>query len=744
MNPLLRSKTLPALLAGLLISCTCAFPALAQQAAPTTADSQADDETVILNVFQVTDSRDVGYSTTNAIGVTRTNTALIDTPQAINVINQAFMQDFQPSEVFDVLQYVPGVSIESNVGDSVMIRGYTVRDHYTNGIIDNQYQSQAGAEPFNFQRLEVLKGPSALVYGSTAIGGVLNRVRKEPLWKEQGEIAVTVGNHGQLKAEFDYTKPINDKVSVRLIATGRDENMVNNVAVKFAYLHRWTATPQVTWKISDRVQLKLVGELLEEKGFKHWGELAMWYPTSTVFGEVELPFGLTKEEGGITTWGVLPRDFTVSSPQGYSRNRKHAPYMYLETQPTDNLAVRLTSTATWWDHEAEDVFPHSGGISYDAAEQAYRIRRGWRDYSDDQFFFTSAVDAVYDLQLASHSHKILAIAQYNQKSLFQNYENLNTGETNYLYLTDDPNYYFSPQMPTYTHARTQRYDHSAAWAIRDHIQFFGDKLQFVAGIRYDDYDTKTNNLLTGQEGELNRGHAYTHRYGAVVKPSRSYSVFFSHATNYTPNYGAQPDGRPFKPLEGILDEVGLKANFFDGRLSGTLSAYDLRMTNIKERDPDPERPGFYIQTARQRTQGLELDMHWQMLESLQVGFGGALQDARLPAPTPPALYNVARNVPRYTASFTTRFAPREGALKGWAAGLGLTWKDAVAAWTTSNYWLPASWSASAWTSYNWKDYKFQLNVMNVTDEWNLTRAVNHYQVFQGPMRVVKFRVSRRF
>src|SRR5690606_691591 len=122
---------------------------------------------------------------------------LIDTPQAVNVINQEFMKDAVPSELYDVLKYVSGIGLESNVGDSVMIRGYTVRGQYTDGLADNQNQSQAGAEPFLFERLEIMKGPSALIYGSHATGGVLNRVRKAPDFKTRGEVAAMFGNHNQ-------------------------------------------------------------------------------------------------------------------------------------------------------------------------------------------------------------------------------------------------------------------------------------------------------------------------------------------------------------------------------------------------------------------------------------------------------------------------------------------------------------------------------------------------------------------
>src|SRR5687768_10824281 len=88
------------------------------------AEARGEEEAIRLKEFVVTDSQDLGYSTTNAIGVTRTNTALIDTPTTINVINRQFMEDFQVGELFDALKYVAAVTIESNVGDSTMICGY--------------------------------------------------------------------------------------------------------------------------------------------------------------------------------------------------------------------------------------------------------------------------------------------------------------------------------------------------------------------------------------------------------------------------------------------------------------------------------------------------------------------------------------------------------------------------------------------------------------------------------------------
>src|SRR6185436_18258359 len=206
--------------------------ASAQTTTATKSNSATGDETVTLKEFIVTDSADLGYSTPNAIGLTRSNEALIDTPQTINVLNQQFLQDFNPVELADVYQLVPGVTIESNVGDSTMIRGYTVRDQFTDGMVDNQNQSQMGAEPYQYERIEVLKGPAGLVYGSTNIGGLTNRVRKAPKWKPRGELAVTYGSFKYTKTEFDYTTPIGKNFATRLVATYFDTpESINGVKV---------------------------------------------------------------------------------------------------------------------------------------------------------------------------------------------------------------------------------------------------------------------------------------------------------------------------------------------------------------------------------------------------------------------------------------------------------------------------------------------------------------------------------
>jgi outer membrane receptor for ferric coprogen and ferric-rhodotorulic acid len=313
----------------------------------------------VLEQFVVNATQDNGYSTTNAIGVTRMNTPLIDIPQAVNVLTREFLTDTNAGELYDALKYVSGVAIESNVGDSVMIRGYTVRGQHTDGFADNQNQSQAGSEPFLFERLEVLKGPSALVYGSHAIGGVLNRVRKTPQWKPAGLLSLTVGDHAQYKGEFDYTAPLSDKLAYRLLSVYREEDLVNGVETKHAHFERWNLDPMVTFRPTKKMQLRIVGEFMHEDGFKHWGDNAQLQPFVA---------------NGATTFGQLTRDFTFSDEQSQSGNDKRAVWASLETEVNEHWSLRLAGYVNRWYHDTTDILPSGIQANNQLMNRTWRAR----------------------------------------------------------------------------------------------------------------------------------------------------------------------------------------------------------------------------------------------------------------------------------------------------------------------------------------------------------------------------------
>lgn len=711
----------------------------AKPPATSASSSGSGEEAVKLKEFVVTDSEDVGYSTPNAIGVGRFPTALIDTPQTINVLNRQFMDDFQAAELFDVLKYVAAVSIESNVGDSVQVRGYTVRDQYTDGVVDNQNQSQMGAEPFQFERIEVMKGPSALVYGSTAIGGVTNRVRKTPLWKPKGEIGLTLGNHDQLKTDFDYTTPLSKQVSTRLVATYRTEGIVNNVAARFAYARRYNINPMLTWRLTPTTQLRVVGEILHEKSFKHWGENGMFQPFTPVKGYTIVPFGRTLAQGGFTTWGLLDRDFTFADPQAHVRNDKQAGSVYFEMQPTPELMVRFFGTASFWDHFVEDIIPV--GMAANNTE----MTRLWRTIGNDDFYLTGGLDSSYRLKLPGQDHRILFVSQYTTRRLWQEIVQDTANPIGNLSLFNPVYSGYTPKTPRRTNYQfTNAGNHN--FAAQDHLRLFDEKFQVVGGARFDKFNTRTDNVLTSNNpGRTNFGDAWTYKYGAIFKPTKAWSMFYNHSETYAPNFGSQPDGSLFEPQLGTIEEGGFKLAVLDGRIAGTISMYDLQLQNLLTADPDPVRAaqGWRIQIAKQKTQGVEADIFVTVTRNWSFNIGGAKMEVSLPS----GLY--PRGSPRSTANFNTRyrFSSGEGPLgflKGLAVGGGIMHKGPAPVDALNSYYLPKYTVGDVFANYSWGKYRFALNVNNVTDKWYLARAVSKEQVFQGSDRIVKFRVTRTF
>ncbi len=691
--------------------------AFGQTPAPAASGSTSPTEPpTVLSEFVVSDTQDIGYATTNAIGVTRTNTAIIDTPQAVNVINQEFLRDAVAGELFDVLKYVSGVSIESNVGDSVMIRGYTVRGQYTDGLSDNQNQSQAGSEPFLFERLEVLKGPSALVYGSHATGGVLNRVRKSPQWKPRGEIAGTVGNHGQLKAELDYTAPLNDKFAYRLLGVWREEDLNNGVNTRFSWFERWNLYPMLTWRPLPKVQVKLVGEFMHEEHFKHWGDNAQLAPFPV---------------NGPTTFGRLPRDFTFSDPWATNDNDKRAVWGAIEAQVSANWSLRLAGYVNDWKHDVYDILP--AGMQ---ANNTLMNRTGRFVYNYD-FDQTLALDSVTSFKVGPSDHKFLFIAQHSESDNDTGTLTANAPPPLALF---NPVYNYTALVNPRLTANTNSQGVSQSLSFHDHARFLGEKLQLVGGARWDKYRSHADNLLTGVKGARNRGDTWTYKAGAVWKPVRTLSVFYNYAETFTPNFGSNPDGSTFVPSYGVVNEIGVKTSLREGRITATVSVFDLELKNIIGGHPDPTlaSAGWRVQHTKQETKGLEADVILGIVRGWDLSLAVSTLDMELPGGLLP------RNAPEQTASAWTRYKFHGGALKGVVIGGGWNRKGRSPAEAGNTLFFPGFSTFDAFAQYHWGKYRFSLNVSNVGDKWYLSRGINRNIFWSGPERLIKFRASYTF
>ena len=309
-----------------------ALPLSAQVAPPAPATPSAPP--VELSVFEVTSARDIGYQSTHAAEVTRMNTAIGDIPMNVTILNQEFLEDTLARSTEDVLEYVPGFVATSN-NDSWTVRGFAnANTKFLNGFL--QQESIGKVSLANVERVEVLKGPAAVLYGQGGYAATVNRVTKRPLPRNVTTFRGSYGPVESWRAELDTSGPVGSSASpVRYRVTavyddGYYYRRITHGEKAFSAIVSWQVRP------GTRVSLEHLfvrGGLLRGGGREHHvqaGEIGMPRARPLRFLEVDdrvpaplrtavagllslMPEGL---EAGLTPQAVADLlDYILSAPQ---------------------------------------------------------------------------------------------------------------------------------------------------------------------------------------------------------------------------------------------------------------------------------------------------------------------------------------------------------------------------------------------------------------------------------------------
>ncbi|PKO24243.1 MAG: TonB-dependent siderophore receptor, partial [Betaproteobacteria bacterium HGW-Betaproteobacteria-8] len=230
--------------------------------------SHAQEEVLTLKEVEVSaeslsDTQPVkGYNATSSRTATKTDTDLIDVPQAVSVITQELIKDMSLQSITEVVQYVPGVQASQGEGnrDAVNFRGagVTTGDFYVDGVRDDV---QTYRDFYNTDRIEVLKGPNAMIFGRGGAGGVINRVSKEAGWDPVRELSVSYGAYNQKRTTIDIGQGLNESVAFRLNAVYEDSDSYRDGVG----IERYGITPTFTFNLSEQTRIVLSAEYFEDK-----------------------------------------------------------------------------------------------------------------------------------------------------------------------------------------------------------------------------------------------------------------------------------------------------------------------------------------------------------------------------------------------------------------------------------------------------------------------------------------------
>lgn len=683
--------------------------ALLCSSAPALAWSEAMEAEYEVAGVTVTASRD-SYSVQRSTSAMKTDTALRDIPQSISSIGRDLIDDQAMQSMADLVRYVPGVAMGQGEGhrDAPTLRGNaSTADFFVDGVRDD---AQYFRDLYNAERIEVLKGPNAMIFGRGGGGGVINRVSKTAGPLARGEIRLEGGSHDHRRVTADGNLPLTEGLSGRLNLLWEESDSFRNQVS----LSRRGISPTFTYQPSDRLTLKARLEHFED--------------------ERTVDRGVPSLNG--RPLKVDPATFFGSPHQSPATTEVNSAAFEARQEIGQDLTLRAHLSWSDYSKAYQNLYP---GLVLPATNQVQIL--AYRTPSERENLFAQA-----DLVWTGPRHTLLAGVELGSQTTDTYRETGYFGANSTIFLTSLASPTLSNVPVAFRQSATDADNRARASIqaifLQDQIQLT-DQVQLVAGLRFDRFELKVDNHRNGTR--LSRtDELVSPRLGLIYRPVEPVSVYASYSVSALPASGDQFSNltltsAALKPEAFTNLEVGVKWDLRPG-LVLTAAAYQLDRENSTSRDPF--NPAVTLQTGAQRSRGLELGLTGNLTPRWSVAGGLARQDAEVTEATlAAAAGQKVPLVPRSTASLWNRYqaTPELG------FGLGVIHQASAFAAIDNSVTLPGFTRVDAAVFYNLTpEVSLQLNVENLTDVGYFPTAHNNSNISPGAPRTARLSVTARF
>ncbi|MBN8857732.1 MAG: TonB-dependent receptor [Sphingobacteriales bacterium] len=549
----------------------------------------------ILSEVVVTGIKNRRYTLLTSDFALRSNANLRDVPQAIQVIPRQVLADQNVYRLSDVFKNVAGVTEQSDF-NYVNMRGFLTSS--ANFMINGQRSSYFGLAsspqiPYA-EKVEVLKGPSSVLFGNGAIGGTINIITKKPKKDFATSANITAGSFGLLRVQADVTGSLNkSKTLSALLNVGAE---TGGSFYKDFKNRSITITPVVSWNISPNTEL-----------------------TSTTIIQSQ---NQTSPSSGLPVIGAnalfaVPVSFRYAGNDSKFNAHSIQEQLSLTHDFNDKLSGNIWLSIA--DRKTDAGFYQPGGYS----PRTDSITRMKAFYEGNLKGYGINAFVNYKANTGKVTHLITAGFDYN-----------NAGE----YYPKGEKYWYAPVIdinhpdyavfntagitPDYYDADNEKYGptRSAGVYLQDQVSF-SEKWKALLAIRYDDYLNRSYFLISGSEYfDSSKAHAFVPKIGLVYQPLQSVSVYGSYAEGFQPQYSnSRASGGPFPPLKARQVEAGFKAEIFQKRLVPTLTWYLIKEINVLKPDPSDATGVRQVTTGEVTSRGIEITLtgnltkQWNML-----------------------------------------------------------------------------------------------------------------------------------
>ena len=690
---------------------------------------------------------------------TKSNLTVMETPQPIAIVSHEVIEQQQAKQLSDVLQNVNGIYVTSSRGnsqDSFGGRGFILGN---DNIFKNGSRINSGVFPeiSGLERVEVLKGANAMLYGNTAAGGVINMITKKPKFNFGGSVGLNAGSWNSYKPTVDIYGPLSKNIAFRVNGAYEYAESFRDVVQSEKYYFN----PSFLFNLSDRSQLIVEADYLKNDFTPDFG-----------IGAITKQDGLTYELNNL-----LPRNAFLGTDWQFQNVEQVSTNVTFNHQFNEKWS--LNSTASYQNY-TKDYFS-TERVQWGYVNNRLSWKRPLNRTYNEQNYTSAQVNLNGEFNTGKINHKILigADADYSAADSYTYYNptnNLPYGN-NYLYGTngnsngilylDDSSTWANGAMPESSRLEKNRINTRRIGVYAQDFISLSKEFKVIAGLRWSYIEnmptintkfktTKSGVVLpdsTTGKGLVNStassDHAISPKVGLVYAPNDNLSVFATYTNSFVANTGKLRNEEALTPTNIDQYEIGAKKNLWNNALAINLTIYQILYRNYyqvalndagQQLDPNGLIKDF---AGKMRSRGVELDITGNPTENLSI-IGGFSYNNSVYLDTPEAFGYVEDQrlvrTPATTASASV-FYKFTNYVKGLKVGAGIYYiGDRIAGWndtkTGSNslasrngvsrmFDLKDYTTISVSVGYEWKKFSIQGKVGNLFDVVNYNVHENY-------------------
>lgn len=716
-SPELRRRALAVLIAGILATTTAAAQEDddAEDAPESRAESSAESDSRDLDRLVVTAPN---YVSTGSRSATKSDAPLVETPQAVTVISRDQIDLLHWNSLQETVRYtagaVGGVFGPDTRYDWLLVRGFTPVQYIDGLQAPVGSVANVGTDLYGYQAVDILKGPSSVLYGQTPPGGIVNMTSRRPESVFKGEFGFQVGSFDRRQFQGDITGPIGDSQSARLTVLYRDRE----TQVDFTESERLYIAPAYNFEIGLNTDLTLLAYYQKDEINNHSTGFLPAYGTQLDNPHGEVPIGRNIGEPGINF---------------YDREQYGVGYSF---EHEFGNGLRLEQNTKLFDSDIDSREVYGVGLldaDGDGVPDDYRtVTRSDFPFNEEISSFNVDTRAYKRFETAAATHKVMLGIDY------RDYEN--TSEFGFAAAPSidlfDPEYGAPIEDPALSPFTDQQRQQTGVY-LQDQISF--DRLHITLSGRHDWVDSDNAGAET-EDSEL------TYRLGANYVFDSGFAPYAQAARSFQPIAGTSFAGDPFEPSTGEQIEAGLKyagsRPGADWKIMGSAAVYQLVQENVLT--PDPDNQFFSVQTGEVEVSGVELEAVARYQERLSFNFSYTYIDTEVTESNGPDLGKRLPMIPDHKVSLLADYTFTDGILAGLGVNAGVRHRSDSYGDPANDFRNDAVTLFDATLRYDLDLWRFALNASNLTDKKYVERCDGSTNCFFGTRRTVIASVTRRF